>query len=126
MKEVTDSECKSETVAPVIKVTEKFDSNAVRNLVADSVSNQRVRDEYADIKERIAAGINPRDIGGGTTMVRGRVYIYIKTNQGRYLVETGKVEVTILGLGMGYRGNMKQFVELMNKNYNAGLQYTKI
>jgi hypothetical protein len=124
LKEVTDSECKSETVAPVIKVTEKFDSNAVRNLVADSVSNQRVRDEYADIKERIAAGINPRDIGGGTTMVRGRVYI--KTGQGRYLVETGKVEVTILGLGMGYRGNMKQFVELMNKNYNAGLQYTKI
>jgi hypothetical protein len=113
---VTDSESESECEVGAIKITENFESNAVKKLVKKSINNADVKREYAKIKKQLKEGIDPVHIGSKSTKLRGNK-VLIKGSHGRYLVETVGDEVHILGIG-DCSNNVVDFQKLMNNMYN--------
>ena len=115
-----EEECKLEQ-----EVEEEFNvSNAIEDLVATALKNQKVKNEYTRIIKRLEEGVDPVNIGKKSVPVAKDI-VLIKGKHGRYLVEVsgeGKVKV----LGMAARGNMKninRFQTLMNTMYGVDLKY---
>lgn len=121
MKEVTDSDSESECEVTAVKITENFQSNAVKRLVKKSLKNAKVKREYAKIKKQLKDVIDPVQIGSKSAKLRGNK-VLIKGKHGRYLVETISDQVNILGISD--RGkNTKTFDNLMNYMYDVNLKY---
>ena len=122
-EELTDSDSESECEVTAGKITENFQSNAVKRLVKKSLNNAKVKREYAKIKKQLKDGTDPVHIGSKSTKLRGNK-VLIKGKHGRYLVETVDDQVNILGIGdRSNKKNMGTFEKLMNDTYDVYLKY---
>lgn len=106
-----------ENVKPT--VTEKFPTNHIRKLVKRALSNQDVKREYNSFIAKLKAGYRPEQIGGVRTV---KNLFLLKGSNARILVEVSENKITILGVG--YRGNIDDFKQTMNNQYNANIKYS--
>lgn len=101
-------------------VSEKLETNAIRNLYKKSLKNSKVKKEYNAIKNKMEEGIHPVNLSQKSTYVSA-TKVLVKKPQGRYIVDVSETSVDILGL-CGRMQNMPKFEYLMNKIYNLDLK----
>ena len=99
-------------------VAENFKTNAVRKVYTTACKNERFVAEYQEVKDEIANGIHPLNIGAKSEPVSA-TKVLIKKSIGRYLVEVSDNQVVILGVGVRTNAkSMSKFSRSMNKLYD--------
>jgi hypothetical protein len=96
------------------EVKEIKHTNAINNLFSTALKNQRVDREYQGVKEKLANGENPFNIGKKTSNISsntGNKTVIIKKDSGPYIVDIDKNnEVKILGIAdRSNKQNIKTF-----------------
>jgi len=104
-------------------VKESFKSNnSLKKVTKRALENQDVNREYIRTLTRIREGVNPMDIGKGSTDL-GDNLIYVRGRHGRYIVKNDNGIMDIVGIAYrGSKNDMKILAKEMNKSYNANIE----
>ena len=103
-------------------VSERFETNAVKNLAKISLKNPRVNKEYLEIKAQIEQGVHPVNLSNKSTYVSS-TKVLVKKAQSRYIVDVSDTEAQIVGVSSRTDDKcMAKFKNLMNKLYGLNLK----
>lgn len=103
-------------------VSERFETNAVKNLAKTSLKNPLVKKEYSIVKNLIKKGVHPINISTKSTYVSS-TKVLVKKGEGRYLVEVSDTHADIVAVSSSTNTKcMTKFKNLMNELYNLNLK----
>ena len=103
-------------------VSERFETNAVKNLAKISLKNPRVNKEYLEIKAQIEQGVHPVNLSNKSTYISS-TKVLVKKPEGRYIVDVSDTEAQIVGVSSRKnKKSMGKFKNLMNKLYDLNLE----
>jgi hypothetical protein len=105
------------------KVNESFKFNSsLKKVTKRALVNQDVKREYERIQKRIGEGVDPMDIGRGSTDL-GEGLTYVRGQHGRYIVKNDNGVKDVVGIAYrGSRNDMKTLAKEMNKLYNVNIE----
>ena len=116
---------KSEDQCPIDQpeVNESFKYNSsLKKVTKRALGNQDVKREYERIQKRIGEGVDPMDIGRGSTDL-GDGLTYVRGRHGRYIVKNDNGVKDVVGIAYrGSRNDMKTLAKEMNKLYNVNIE----
>jgi len=106
-------------------VSERFETNAVKNLAKISLKNPRVNKEYLEIKAQIEQGVHPANLSNKSTYITyiSSTKVLVKKSDGRYIVDVSDTEAQIVGVSSRKnKKSMGKLKNLMNKLYDLNLE----
>ena len=126
LEEVTDSDSETEeNQCPIDQpeVNESFKSNSsLKKVTKRALGNQDVKREYKRILKRIGEGVDPMDIGRGSTDL-GDGLTYVRGQNGRYIIKNDNGVKDVVGIAYrGSRNDMKTLAKEMNESYNVNIE----
>lgn len=103
-------------------VSERFETNAVKNLAKISLKNPRLKKEYLEMKAQIEQGVHPVNLSNSSTYVSS-TKVLVKKAEGRYIVDVSDTEAQIVGVSSRTnKKSMAKFETLMNQLYGLDLK----
>jgi len=104
-------------------VKESFKSNnSLKKVTKRALENQDVNREYTRTLNRIGEGVDPIDIGNGSTDL-GDNLIYVRGRHGRSIVKDDNgVKDIVEIVYRGSKNDMKTRAKEMNKSYNVNIE----
>lgn len=103
-------------------VSERFETNAVKNLAKTSLKNPRLKKEYRVVKDLLKEGVHPVNLSHKSGYASA-TKVLVKKPEGRYIVDVSYIHANIVGVSS--RTNAKyieKFEALMNKLYDLDLK----
>lgn len=103
-------------------VSERFETNAVKNFAKTSLKNPRLKKEYRVVKDLLKEGVHPVNLSDKSTYVSS-TKVLVKKAEGRYIVDVSDTHADIVGVSSRTNEKgMAKFKTLMNKLYNLDLK----